>query len=193
MLGTLSAGTPLVRDSGRAAGPGDSLPAGRQPRRIVDLGCGTGDLTARIAGLWPDAEVIAVDQSPDMTLLTEITALGGGHRNVRTITADAGGPGIEPGTADLVVASFIANNMLIDAAGPCPPGDTDVTGYAAWYHAWDSRTLPLLEQARRLLAPGGCLVSAEPNNYESAINAWARSSIGESGLVRRGRMRSVIA
>ncbi len=42
----------------------DSLPAGGQPGRVVDLGCGTGDLTVRVASLWPGAEVVAVDQVP---------------------------------------------------------------------------------------------------------------------------------
>jgi SAM-dependent methyltransferase len=153
----------------------DSLPAGRQPSRAVDLGCGTGDLTVRIASLWPGAEILAVDHSLDMTLLTEASAHAAGHRNVRTINADVSGDlGIEPGSVDLVVASCIANNMLIDFAGPCTRGDVDTVGYATWYHAWDSRSLPLLKQARRLLSPGGFLLSVEPNNNESAIVAWAR-------------------
>ena len=91
-----------------------------------------------------------------MTLFTEGSALAAGHRNVRTVTADVGDElGIEPGTADLVVASCIANNMLNEIAGHCTRGDTDTVGYARWYHAWDTRPLPLLEQARRLLRPAG--------------------------------------
>lgn len=36
------------------------------PRRIVDLGCGTGDLTALLAGRWPEAAVTGLDSSPEM-------------------------------------------------------------------------------------------------------------------------------
>ena len=147
----------------------------RQPSRIVDLGCGSGELTTRIASLWPAADIVAVDQSDLMTLFTQGSALAAGHRNVRAVTADAAGDlGIEPGTADLVVASCIANNMLNEIAGHCPHGDTDTVGYARWYHAWDTRPLPLLEQARRLLAAGGLLVSVEQNNHEFGIGAWGR-------------------
>jgi SAM-dependent methyltransferase len=147
----------------------------RQPSRIVDLGCGSGELTTRIASLWPAADIVAVDQSDLMTLFTQGSALAAGHRNVRAITADAVGDlGIEPGSTDLVVASCIANNMLNEIAGHCPNGDTDPVGYARWYHAWDTRPLPLLEQARRLLAAGGLLVSVEQNNHEFGIGAWGR-------------------
>jgi len=36
------------------------------PERVVDLGCGTGDLTAVLADHWPEARVIGVDNSDEM-------------------------------------------------------------------------------------------------------------------------------
>lgn len=35
-------------------------------RSIVDLGCGTGDLTANLADHWPEAQVLGVDNSEEM-------------------------------------------------------------------------------------------------------------------------------
>ena len=37
-----------------------------EPTYVVDLGCGTGNLTAVLADRWPDAEVLGLDASPEM-------------------------------------------------------------------------------------------------------------------------------
>lgn len=37
-----------------------------RPVRVVDLGCGPGNLTATLADRWPEADVVGVDSSPEM-------------------------------------------------------------------------------------------------------------------------------
>ncbi|MFN2562874.1 MAG: trans-aconitate 2-methyltransferase [Jatrophihabitans sp.] len=36
------------------------------PRRVADLGCGSGELTAQLAQRWPSAQVDGIDSSPEM-------------------------------------------------------------------------------------------------------------------------------
>jgi trans-aconitate 2-methyltransferase len=45
-----------------------------RPRRVVDLGCGPGNLTATLGRHWPDAVVEGLDSSPEM--VAEATARG---------------------------------------------------------------------------------------------------------------------
>src|SRR5436305_4108943 len=58
-----------LRFAGERARPFADLLArvpGEAPRRVVDLGCGEGALTASLAQRWPGAQVTGVDSSPAM-------------------------------------------------------------------------------------------------------------------------------
>jgi trans-aconitate 2-methyltransferase len=54
------------------------------PRRVVDLGCGPGNLTALLRARWPEAEVEGLDSSPEMIG----RARGAGIEGVRFEVAD---------------------------------------------------------------------------------------------------------
>ncbi|WP_290472678.1 methyltransferase domain-containing protein [Leifsonia sp. 71-9] len=47
---------------------------GLSPARVVDLGCGTGELTATLADQWPEAEVLGIDSSAEMLAAAEAVA-----------------------------------------------------------------------------------------------------------------------
>lgn len=49
-----------------AARLAEALPAGRQCDTILELGCGTGNFTRKLATLYPHAEIVAVDFSEEM-------------------------------------------------------------------------------------------------------------------------------
>lgn len=62
--GTYDAHVDVQRDV--AAGLLRRLSAGSAPSHILEIGCGTGNLTQGLADAWPEAEILAIDFCPEM-------------------------------------------------------------------------------------------------------------------------------
>ncbi len=78
------------------------------PRRVVDLGCGPGTLTALLARRWPGADVVGVDSSPEMLERARATDVPGVRfelGDVRTWAPGASGDGPVDGPVDVMVAN----------------------------------------------------------------------------------------
>jgi ribosomal protein L11 methyltransferase len=123
----------VVIDPGRAFGTGlhestrlciaalcNAFGSGASPERVLDLGCGSGILGLVAARLWPDAEVIAVDEDPEATDTTienaELNALGDRLRVVTGQLHDLAG--------ELPFDVFVANirpEVLVPLAAPARP------------------------------------------------------------------------
>jgi trans-aconitate 2-methyltransferase len=58
----------------------------RDPRRVVDLGCGAGNLTSQLARRWPDATVEALDSSPEMVAAAQERGVSATVADLRTWT-----------------------------------------------------------------------------------------------------------
>lgn len=77
-----------------------------KPRRILDLGCGTGSTTLMLKQAFPEAEVIGLDLSPYMLVMAEHKAKKAGldiqwrHGNAETT-------GFPDGDFDVVTASLL--------------------------------------------------------------------------------------
>jgi trans-aconitate 2-methyltransferase len=98
--------------------------------RVLDVGCGVGDLTARLAGLAPGVEVLGVDASPGMVATATARA---GSRRVRFAVCRAQ-------ELDRVV----------------PAGSVDAVVSVAALHWVPAADQPgMLRQVRRVLRPGG--------------------------------------
>jgi trans-aconitate 2-methyltransferase len=54
--------------------------AATEPGYVADLGCGPGNLTAVLAGRWPTATVVGVDNSPEMIAAARASADAGDGR-----------------------------------------------------------------------------------------------------------------
>ena len=72
-------------------------------RRVIDLGCGSGILAVAAARLWPDAEVIASDNSAAAVVSARATAAANGLEGRITVVHDDGLQGQPDGSADVIV------------------------------------------------------------------------------------------
>ena len=134
-----------------------------QPRRVVDLGCGTGALTATLAARWPEAEVAGLDSSPEM--LDKASVHTAGHANL----------------------SF----RLADIAEWSPaPGDDVIVSNAAlqWVPAHDK----LLARWYAMLEPGAQLAVQMPANTDSPSQLLLRELADEPRWAERLRGLKIV-
>lgn len=88
------------------------LPIETSPRRVVDLGCGTGAGTFPLLTRFPGAEVTAVDSSAShLRRLREKAEADGTADRVRTVQADLDAEWPDLGTPELVWASASMHHM----------------------------------------------------------------------------------
>ena len=107
----------------------------REPRLVLDLGCGTGSLTATLARRWPAARILGVDSSAEMLARAAEHAEPG---RVEFVRGDV--RSWQPSApADVLVSNAVLHWV--------PGHDRLLTGWAA------------------ALAPGGVLALQVPGNF----------------------------
>jgi trans-aconitate 2-methyltransferase len=115
------------------------------PRRVVDLGCGSGELTATLAERWPDAEVTGVDSSPQM--IERGTSLTGAPANLHLQIGDIADWRIEP------------------------DGDVMVSNAA---FQWVPTHRELIQEWARVASPGTWLAWQVPGNFGAPSHVLMR-------------------
>ena len=123
----------------------------RDPRLVLDLGCGPGELTATLAGRWPGATVVGVDSSEAMIEAARGHASGDGRLSVVFADIRDWEP---PGPADVVVSNAVLQWV---------PGQFDVL--ARW---------------TGLLARGGWLAVQVPGNFDQPGHTIMRELAGSA-------------
>jgi tRNA (cmo5U34)-methyltransferase len=129
----------------------------RPPRRILDLGAGTGLLSRRVADAYPQADLVLLDGAPAML------------EQAREALGDRAGYAVG------------------DLAGPLPPGRWDaVVSALAIHHLPDEAKRTLFGRVAEALEPGGVFVNAEqvagPAPYWDELYArWHEQSARAAG------------
>ena len=109
-----------------------------QPRKILDLGCGTGSATLMLKQAFGQAVVMGLDLSPYMLVVAEKKARQAGL-NIQWQHGLAEDTGLEEGSFDLVTASFLLHET--------PPKISQL----------------ILQEGFRLIKPGGQLIILDGN------------------------------
>ncbi|MBD2529159.1 class I SAM-dependent methyltransferase [Nostoc flagelliforme FACHB-838] len=138
-------------------------------RRILELGCGTGELSLKILNRFPDAQVIALDYSPRMLQFAQdkITAAGYQKRWVGT-QADFGDWANNPEKLD-IGSEF----------------DGCVSSLAI-HHLQDEMKLKLFERIAASLTQDGYFWNADPTLLESPALAEAYKVAREEWSLQQG-------
>jgi len=113
-----------------------------EPGYVADLGCGPGNLTAALAGRWPAAEIVGVDNSAEMIGAARSEAAG--HDRLSFTLAD-----IRDWRPGRPLDVLLCNAVL----------------------QWVPGHLDLVRQWPGMLSPGGWLAFQLPGNFDQPTHA----------------------
>ncbi len=153
-------------DTGRA-GADATAGAGM---RILDLACGTGDLTLALAERFPHAEILGVDLNPEM--------LAEAERRLTTLLetrATSNTKGAEGTALDAQPPERTGSVRFIEAdMAALPFEDARFSVITAGYALRNAPDLlQALGEIRRVLQPGGLLAVLEFSRSPSPVLSWA--------------------
>ena len=123
------------------------------PRAVYDLGCGSGNVTRLLADRWPDADVVGMDNSPEM---------------LAQAAADSDGPAarIRWQTGDLA---------------HWRPDATPSVLYSNAVIQWVPDHAELVPRLWDLLPPGGCLAVQAPLSWDMRSHHLMRETLADGG------------
>ncbi|WP_392535605.1 methyltransferase domain-containing protein [Nostoc sp. C117] len=138
-------------------------------RRILELGCGTGELTLKILKRCPNAQVIAVDYSPRMLQFAQDKITAAGYQQQWTgIQADFG--------------DWTNNPEKFNIGSEF---DGCVSSLAI-HHLHDEMKLKLFEQIAASLTQDGCFWNADPTLPESPALVEVYKAAREEWAIQEG-------
>ena len=113
----------------------------RDGMRILDVGCGPGTITAKLAELYPSSQVVGLESDPMRARIARRQCAG--QRNVTIVEGTPSANDLEKASVDFAYARFVLQHM--------------------------SSPIDELEGLRRLLKPGGQVVAVDTDDGLLAI------------------------
>jgi ubiquinone/menaquinone biosynthesis C-methylase UbiE len=142
----------------------NAVSASVQPRRLLDLGCGTGRLLRKARERWPQAELIGVDPSEGMI------------EKARQLT-----PGVE---------FYVAGAEAL----PLPDNSVDLVFSTASFHHWSDQLQGVREVARVLRPSGQfCLGDLRISPLMARIGAWLSPTSGHASVNTLSKAQELFA
>jgi ubiquinone/menaquinone biosynthesis C-methylase UbiE len=133
-----------------------------QPRRILDLGCGTGTTTLMLKRRFPAAEVIGLDLSPHMLVVAQHKARKA-NLDITFRHGNAMVTGLEAGAFDVVCATLLFHET--------PPVVAKT----------------ILQESFRLLSPGGQMLILDGNQETLRTVDWLNTLFEEPFIREYGQ------
>ncbi len=124
-----------------------------EPRVIYDLGCGSGNVTRLLADRWPGADVVGMDNSPDMLERAAADADGYGGK-VSWQTGD-----LADWTPDRTPSIFYSNAVI----------------------QWVPDHAELVPRLWSMLPSGGCLAVQAPLSWDMRSHHLMRETLADGG------------
>jgi ubiquinone/menaquinone biosynthesis C-methylase UbiE len=124
------------------------------PRRILDLGCGTGSTTLLLKQRFPQAEIIGLDLSPHMLVMADYKAKAA-QLEITYRHGNAMATGLPDGCFDVVCATLLFHET--------PPAVAKT----------------ILRESFRLLAPGGQMLILDGNQRTLRATEWLNTLFEE--------------
>lgn len=129
---------------------------GNKPIKILEIGCGTGEYTKKIAKRFPKSKIVALDISPKILKIAKDKCKG--LKNTSFVCKSAYQTKMKNETFDIIVGYYILHHIDL---------------------------LKFAREAKRILKSGGLVYFYEPNILNPVVfliksNKWLKTRLGDS-------------